>query len=71
LRELLSGGATGFQHDFRDLDDAAARVRSLWEDVTLPAMRSQVRSLYEELFSEPAYAADLAGAGERIADRRS
>jgi len=73
LRELLSGGATGFQHDFRDLDDAAARVRSLWKDVDhYQHMRSQVRSLYEELFSEPAYAADLAAVLEGvIADRRS
>jgi len=48
-------------------------VRSLWKDVDhYQHMRSQVRSLYEELFSEPAYAADLAAVLESvIADRRS
>jgi glycosyltransferase involved in cell wall biosynthesis len=73
LRELLSRGATGFQHDFRDLADAAARVRSLWDDVDqYRHMRSQVRSLYDELFSETAYASDLAAVLEGIiANRRS
>ena len=73
LRELLSGGATGFQHDFRDLADAAAHVRGLWKDADQYAyMRSQVRALYDELFSEPAYAADLAAVLESvIADRRA
>jgi len=73
LRELLSGGATGFQHDFRDLADAAAHVRGLWKDADQYAyMRSQVRALYDELFSEPAYAADLAAVLEGvIANRRA
>ena len=73
LRELVSEGVTGFQHDFRDAADLAARVRALWEDANLYRhMRSQVRDLYDELFSEPAYASDLAAVLEGvIANRRA
>jgi glycosyltransferase involved in cell wall biosynthesis len=71
LRELVSTGATGFQHDFRDMADAAAQVRRLWEDVDqYRRMRSQVRALYDELFSESAYAADLAAVLEGVIANR-
>jgi hypothetical protein len=51
--------------------DAAAQVRRLWEDVDqYRRMRSQVRALYDELFSESAYAADLAAVLEGVIANR-
>jgi glycosyltransferase involved in cell wall biosynthesis len=60
LAETVVDGETGYRLDVHRIDEAAARVRGLWEDrPRYLALRAAARAAYDSRFTEEAFARSL------------